>query len=52
MSFYRELYYKLFAAMADAVESLEHSEPIAARKALLTAMKEAEETVIAAKEEM
>lgn len=48
MDFYKDLYYKLFAVMADAVESLEHGEPIAAQKTLITAMREAEETVIAA----
>ena len=48
MNFYRDLYYKLFAVMADAVESLEHEEPIAARKMLVAAMQEAEEIVVAA----
>ena len=43
MNFYQDLYYKLFGAMADAVESLEHGEPIAAQKALVAAMREAED---------
>lgn len=46
MGIYRELYYKLFGAAADAVELLEHNEPIAAKKTLVAAMREAEETVI------
>lgn len=48
MNFYKDLYYKLFAVMADAVESLENNEPIAARKTLIAAMQEAEEIVISA----
>ena len=51
MELYRELYYKLFAAMSDAVEALENGEPIAAKKALIAAMREAEERVIAGEEE-
>ena len=50
MDFYKDLYYKLFAAIADAVESLEHGEPIAARKALIAAMREAEGIVISVDE--
>ena len=46
MSFYKDLYFKLFGAMADAVESLEHGEPIAAQKALVAAMREAEDVAI------
>ena len=46
MNIYENLYYKLFAVIADAVESLEQDEPIAARKALVAAMREAEETVV------
>lgn len=46
MGIYRELYYKLFGAAADAVESLERNEPIAAKNTLITAMREAEERVI------
>ena len=52
MNFYKDLYYKLFAGMADAVESLEHGEPIAARKTLIAAMREAEEIVVAAEGEL
>ena len=48
MNLYESLYYKLFAVMADAVESLERNEPHAARKALIAAMREAEETVVSA----
>ena len=51
MNFYRDLYYKLFAVMADAAESLEHNEPIAAKKVLIAAMQEAEEIVISAEED-
>ena len=50
MNFYESLYYRLFAVIADAVESLEQNEPIAARKALIVAMREAEETVVSAEE--
>ena len=46
MGIYRELYYKLFGAAADAVESLERNEPVAAKDILVAAMREAEETVI------
>ena len=46
MNVYQELYFKLFAVMADAVESLEHDEPLAARRALIAAMREAEEAVV------
>ena len=48
MNLYESLYYKLFAAIADAVESLEKNEPIAARKALIAVMRDAEETVVSA----
>ena len=48
MDIYESLYYKLFAAIADAVESLEQSEPLAARKALISVMRDAEETVVTA----
>ena len=48
MDLYEGLYYKLFAAMADAVESLEKNEPLAARKVMVTAMRDAEETVVSA----
>ena len=42
---YRELYFQLFAAIADAVESLELNEPNAAKQRLISAMREAEEQV-------
>ena len=51
MNFYKDLYYKLFAVVADAVESLEHDEPLAARKTLVAAMREAEELVVSAEGE-
>ena len=51
MNFYKDLYYKLFAVVADAVESLERDEPLAARKALVSAMREAEEQVVSAEGE-
>ena len=50
MKLYESLYYKLFAVIADAVESLEQSEPAAARKALIAAMRDAEEAVVSAEE--
>ncbi len=43
---YRALYFKLFAAMADAVEDLERDDPAAARKRLIAAQQEAEEVCI------
>ena len=46
MDLYESLYYKLFAVMTDAVESLEQNEPHAARKALISVMRGAEETVV------
>lgn len=51
MNFYKDLYFKLYAVMADAVESLEHNEPLAAKKVLIAAMREAEEIVISAESE-
>ena len=51
MNYYKELYYKLFAVMADTVESLENNEPIAAKKVLIAAMREAEEIVMSAERE-
>ena len=51
MNFYKDLYFKLYAVMADAVEALENNEPLAAKKALIAAMREAEEIVISAESE-
>lgn len=51
MNFYKDLYYKLFAVIADAVESLENNEPLAAQKTLVAAMREAEELVLSAENE-
>lgn len=50
MKLYEELYFMLFAAMADAVEALENGETIAARKLLIAAQREAEEGVLNAEE--
>ena len=43
MDFYRRMYYKLFAAMADATEALEAQKPETAKEILITAQQEAEE---------
>ncbi len=51
MELYRELYYRLFGVMSDAVESLENREPIAAKRMLISALREAEERVLASEEE-
>ena len=51
MDLYKDLYHKLFAVIADAVESLEVNEPNAARKALVAAMREAEELVLSVESE-
>lgn len=51
MNFYKDLYFKLFAVMADAEESLENNEPLAAKKVLIAAMREAEEIVLSAESE-
>ena len=50
MNLYESLYYKLFAVIADAVESLERGEPLAARRALIAAMRDAEEAVVVSAE--
>ena len=50
MELYKGLYYKLFGVIADAVESLEQNELLAARKALIAVIREAEETVVSAEE--
>lgn len=50
MSLYRELYYKLFAAMADAIEDLEQCNCEKAMKRLIEAQQEAEETYISHEE--
>lgn len=43
MTSYRELYFYLFAAMADAVEDLERGEAILGIRRLTTALQEAED---------
>ena len=51
MELYRALYYRLFGVISDAVESLENHEPIAAKRILISALREAEERVLASEEE-
>ena len=48
MNLFKELYYKLFAALADAVEALENGDPLLARDILIAAQQEAEERYIEA----
>ena len=43
---YKKLYFKLFAALADAVEELENGQPFAAKERLIRAQQEAEEEYI------
>lgn len=45
---YKKLYFKLFAALADAVEALEAADCEAAKRILILAQQEAEETYISA----
>ena len=45
---YKQLYFHVFAAVADAVEALEQSEPIRAKQMLIAAMQEAEEQYLKA----
>ena len=47
---YRDLYFTLFGAVADAVEALENNEPLLAKKLLIVAMREAEERIISQEE--
>ena len=51
MSLYRELYFELFAAMADAVEDMEQENYGLAKQRLITAQQVAEERYISADEE-
>ena len=51
MSLYKELYYKLFAAMADAVEDIEQANYGKALQRLITAQQEVEERYISAESE-
>ena len=46
MELYRDLYYKLFGALADAVELLEAGNVWQAKDCLIKAQQEAEELVI------
>ena len=46
MNLYRDLYYKLFAATADAIEALEKQDIRLARQILIAAEQAAEEAVI------
>ena len=48
---YRELYYQLFAALADAVDALEQQDADFAKRILTNAMLQAEEAVISAGDE-
>jgi len=50
MSIYKELYFKLFAAVADAVEDMEQANYGKALQRLITAQQEAEEGYISAEE--
>ena len=50
MSLYKELYYKLFAAVADAVEDLERCDCQKASQRLIAAQQAAEERYISAEE--
>ena len=50
MTNFRKLYFKLFAAMADAVELLEKGEQERALERLIRAQQEAEEQYISAEE--
>ena len=47
---YRKLYYRLFGALADAVEALEQSEPERAKALLIAAQQDAEDLYITAEE--
>ena len=51
MNFFKELYFKLFAVMADAVEALEKGDALYAKKIMIAAMQEAEELYISAEGE-
>lgn len=51
MNLYKELYFKLFAVMADAVEALEKGDADYARKILIAAEQEAEEIYLSAGDE-
>lgn len=43
---YKALYFKLFAALADAVEDLENGQPYLAKQRLIRAQQEAEDAYI------
>ena len=51
MKLYKDLYFKLFAVMADAVEALETGDAEYAKTILIAAEQEAEEIVISAEDE-
>lgn len=46
MDIYKKLYYRLFAAIADAVDLLDRQEASDARDRLISAMQDAEESVL------
>ena len=50
MDFYRRMYYKLFAAMADATEAIEAIQPEKAKLILIAAQQEAEEAFLSLRE--
>ena len=47
---YKALYFKLFAATADAVEYLEQGQPFLAKQRLISAQQEAEEEYLVSDE--
>jgi len=51
MNLYKDLYFKLFAVMADAAEALEKGDAEYAKTILIAAEQEAEEIVISAEDE-
>ncbi len=52
MELYKDLYFKLFAVMADAIEALENGEAEYAKRILIAAEQEAEEIYVSAQEEL
>ena len=50
MDFYRRMYYKLFAAMADATDAIEARQPEKAEVILVAAQQQAEEAFLSSRE--
>lgn len=48
---YKSMYFKLFAAAADAVDALEQNRPLRAREILIQAQSEAEERYLSEEDE-